>query len=66
MRPQEAANVAEATSTGFDEQLICQARSDSDAFSRLYRRHYDSVFRYCMHRLFERAAAEDAVSRPSF
>jgi RNA polymerase sigma-70 factor (ECF subfamily) len=29
----------------------------------LYRRHYDAVFRYCAHRLFERAVAEDVTSQ---
>lgn len=33
-----------------------------DAFVTLYRKHYDGVFRYCMHRLFERHAAEDITS----
>jgi len=28
----------------------------------LYRRHYDAIFRYCAHRLFDRAAAEDVTS----
>ena len=45
-----------------DSQLIAEARSDRAAFVRLYRRHYDAVFRYCVHRLFERQAAEDVTS----
>jgi len=45
-----------------DGQLITDARSDPAAFSKLYRRHYDAVFRYCVHRLFERQAAEDVTS----
>jgi RNA polymerase sigma-70 factor (ECF subfamily) len=32
------------------------------AFVRLYRRYYDNVFRYCMHRLFDRHAAEDLTA----
>ncbi len=43
-------------------QLIAEARNDPAAFAQLYRRHYDAVFRYCVHRLFERQAAEDATS----
>jgi RNA polymerase sigma-70 factor (ECF subfamily) len=43
-------------------QLINEARSDPAAFARLYRRHYDAVFRYCVHRLFERQSAEDVTS----
>lgn len=45
-----------------DGQLIAQARSDPAAFARLYRRHYDAVFAYCVHRLFERHTAEDITS----
>ena len=45
-----------------DGQLINEARSNPAAFARLYRRHYDAVFRYCMHRLFERQLAEDVTS----
>ena len=45
-----------------DGQLIADARSDPVAFARLYRRHYDAVFRYCVHRLFERQTAEDVTS----
>ena len=46
-----------------DSQLIIRARSDAAAFVQLYRGHYDAVFRYCVHRLFERHAAEDVTSQ---
>lgn len=46
-----------------EARLIAEARSDPDAFIELYRRHYDAIFRYCAHRLFERQAAEDATSQ---
>ncbi len=45
-----------------DSQLIARARDDSTAFVQLYRSHYDVIFRYCAHRLFERAKAEDVTS----
>jgi RNA polymerase sigma-70 factor (ECF subfamily) len=45
-----------------DSGLVIQARSDRAAFVELYRRHYDAIFRYCVHRLFDRAAAEDVTS----
>ncbi|MHC4116206.1 MAG: RNA polymerase sigma factor [Planctomycetota bacterium] len=48
---------------GIDGRLIAEAHSDPEAFVRLYRMHYDAVFRYCTHRLFERAAAEDVTSQ---
>jgi len=44
------------------KQLIARAHEDSSAFVQLYRSHYDAVFRYCMHRLFERQLAEDITS----
>jgi len=43
-------------------QLVAEARNDAAAFVQLYRRHYDAVFRYCVHRLFERQTAEDVTS----
>jgi len=43
-------------------KLIVRACSDRAAFVQLYRSHYDAVFRYCVHRLFERQAAEDVTS----
>ena len=45
-----------------DSRLIVQARSDRAAFVQLYRRHYDVIFRYCAHRLCDRAMAEDITS----
>jgi len=46
-----------------DGQLITEARSNPAAFARLYRRHYDALFRYCAHRLFERHIAEDITAQ---
>jgi RNA polymerase sigma-70 factor (ECF subfamily) len=45
-----------------DSELVIKARSDREAFVQLYRRHYDAIFRYCVHRLFDRTAAEDVTS----
>ena len=45
-----------------DSGLVILARRDREAFVQLYRRHYDVIFRYCVHRLFDRAAAEDVAS----
>lgn len=45
-----------------DGGLVIQARSDRAAFVQLYRRHYDAIFRYCVHRLFDRDVAEDVTS----
>jgi len=46
-----------------DGRLIAEARNDAAAFVQLYRRHYDAVFRYCVHRLFDRHIAEDVTSQ---
>jgi RNA polymerase sigma-70 factor (ECF subfamily) len=43
--------------------LIEAARTDKTAFSALFRRHYDEIFRYCARRLPDRAAAEDVTSQ---
>jgi RNA polymerase sigma-70 factor (ECF subfamily) len=45
-----------------DQQLLQEARESPQAFALLYRRHYDMVLRYCVHRLFDRSAAEDAAA----
>jgi len=52
----------ENSQTAKDGRLITEARSDPAAFARLYRRHYDAVFRYCVHRLFDKQTAEDVTS----
>ncbi len=46
--------------------LIQEAQSDSAAFARLYRLHYESMFRYCSRRLFNRHSAEDVTSTVFF
>jgi len=45
-----------------DFGLLARARSDPENFVLLYRRHYDAVFRYCVHRLLDRESAEDVTS----
>ena len=45
-----------------NKPLITWSRDDNTAFVQLYRSHYDAIFRYCAHRLFERAKAEDVTS----
>jgi RNA polymerase sigma-70 factor (ECF subfamily) len=46
-----------------DGQLLADVHDNPSVFVWLYRRHYDAVFRYCVHRLFERATAEDITSQ---
>ena len=54
--------MTKACSIRIDGDLVARARHDRHAFGQLYRRHYDGVFRYCVHRLFDRHAAEDMTS----
>ena len=46
-----------------NDNLVIQAQTSYNAFALLYRRHYDAVFRYCVHRLFDRHLAEDVTSQ---
>jgi RNA polymerase sigma factor (sigma-70 family) len=46
-----------------NNDLIVQAQTSYNAFALLYRRHYDAVFKYCVHRLFNRHLAEDVTSQ---
>jgi RNA polymerase sigma-70 factor, ECF subfamily len=55
-------NVSELSGFPFEADPMTQAKSDPGAFTRLYLRHYDAIFRYCAHRLFERTTAEDITS----
>jgi RNA polymerase sigma-70 factor (ECF subfamily) len=43
--------------------LIEAARTDKTAFSTLFRRYYDEIFRYCARRLPTRSHAEDVTSQ---
>ena len=46
-----------------NNDLIMQAQTSYNAFALLYRRHYDAIFKYCLHRLFDRHLAEDISSQ---
>lgn len=52
-------DVSELEST----ELIIEAQKNYNTFSILYRRHYDAVFKYCVHRLFDWHLAEDITSQ---
>jgi RNA polymerase sigma-70 factor, ECF subfamily len=45
-----------------DDDLVVLAKSRADALGRLYELYYDRIFRFCMHRLFNRSTAEDVTS----
>ena len=42
--------------------LIQRACSEPDAFAQLYLLHYNNIFNYCVHRLFDHHHAEDVTS----
>lgn len=46
-----------------DDALVAAAQGDPAAFSALYVRYVDLVYRFCYRRLGNRATAEDATSR---
>jgi RNA polymerase sigma-70 factor (ECF subfamily) len=47
--------------TAYDE-LVVLAKSQAQALGRLYELYYDRVFRFCVHRLFNKTTAEDITS----
>lgn len=44
------------------DDLVILAKSQAAALGRLYELYYDRIFRFCVHRLFNRSAAEDVCS----
>jgi RNA polymerase sigma-70 factor, ECF subfamily len=47
--------------TAYDD-LVVLAKTQAGALGRLYELYYDRIFRFCVHRLFNRATAEDVTS----
>ncbi len=47
--------------TAYDE-LVVLAKTQAAALGKLYELYYDRIFRFCVHRLFNRATAEDVTS----
>ncbi|OHB77296.1 MAG: hypothetical protein A2Z25_10590 [Planctomycetes bacterium RBG_16_55_9] len=45
-----------------DDDLVLRARTQAEALGRLYERHYDRIFRFCVYRLFDKEIAEDVTS----
>jgi RNA polymerase sigma-70 factor (ECF subfamily) len=44
------------------DDLILRAHKDADALGRLYELYYERIYRFCVHRLFIKEAAEDVTS----
>lgn len=47
--------------TAYDD-LVVLAKSQAQALGRLYELYYDRIFRFCVHRLFNKTTAEDITS----
>lgn len=45
-----------------DDDLVLRARTQADALGRLYELYYERIFRFCVHRLFDKEIAEDITS----
>jgi RNA polymerase sigma-70 factor (ECF subfamily) len=44
------------------DDLVVLAKTQAGALGRLYELYYDRIFRFCVHRLFNRTTAEDVTS----
>ena len=44
------------------DDLVLRACTDADALGQLYELYYERIFRFCVHRLFSKEAAEDVTS----
>jgi len=45
-----------------NDDLVIKARTDADALGQLYDLYYEQIFRFCVHRLFDKETAEDVTS----
>jgi len=53
------AKLVEATE---DSDLVLRAKTQAEALGRLYEMYYERIFRFCVHRLFNKEIAEDVTS----
>jgi len=64
MQPRlRAVDQSPATQTETDDELVAAARADPLAFTSLYQRYLERIYRYCHIKLEHREAAEDATSQ---
>ena len=54
--------MAEFVEAREDNDLVLRARTQADALGRLYEMYYERIFRFCVHRLFNKEIAEDVTS----
>ncbi len=45
-----------------DNDLVIRAKTQAEALGRLYELYYERIFRFCVHRLFNKEIAEDVTS----
>jgi RNA polymerase sigma-70 factor (ECF subfamily) len=45
-----------------DNDLVLRAKMQAEALGRLYELYYERIFRFCVHRLFNKEIAEDITS----
>jgi RNA polymerase sigma-70 factor (ECF subfamily) len=45
-----------------DNDLVLKAKTQAEALGRLYEMYYERIFRFCVHRLFNKEIAEDVTS----
>jgi RNA polymerase sigma-70 factor (ECF subfamily) len=45
-----------------DNDLVIRAKTQAEALGRLYEMYYERIFRFCVHRLFNKEIAEDVTS----
>jgi len=45
-----------------NDDLVVRATADAEALGRLYELYYEPIFRFCVHRLFDKQVAEDLTS----
>ncbi len=45
-----------------DNDLVVKAKTQAEALGRLYEMYYERIFRFCVHRLFNKEIAEDVTS----
>jgi RNA polymerase sigma-70 factor (ECF subfamily) len=44
------------------DDIVVRARMEAEALSQLYELYYERIFRFCVHRLFNKEVAEDVTS----
>jgi RNA polymerase sigma-70 factor (ECF subfamily) len=52
----------EISRLGAHDDLVVLAKTQAGALGQLYELYYDRIFRFCVHRLFNRTTAEDVTS----